>query len=249
MRFRLSIFFLIFAFSLVFAKANPTRMGDHLMQRGDYSEALQEFRGAEKDNPDDPEILWRVGAALTKVGLSINGNGRHDSLEIGVNYLNRAIVAESSIIEAHLEYARALGYLALFKPNWDDVRVARRVNEELNLVLKDDDECADALFLMGLWHRWVSPRSLIERKPRGLGSASIDSSGYYLRQAVKQDKENIEYKLELARLYFTIGNEAAGRELLVGIVESDEVPEKFAPTVKLAEAMLYELDNPGEIEE
>jgi len=223
-------------------------MGDHLMRRGDYSEALREYRAAESKNPNDPEILWRVGAALTGVALYQVGSARHDSLELATNYLNRAIVANSSIIEAHLEYARALGHLALFKPDWDDVRVARRVHEELCLVLREEPENPDANYLMGMWHRWVSPKPLLERKPNGLGEASTDSSLYYFRRATKFDDDNLEYRFELGLAYIRTGNAPAGKEILNRLIDIEDIPTRYADIPERAEEILGNLEKTDEEE-
>ncbi len=235
---------LLITITMMFANAGPLRMGDHLMKRGDYQEALTEYRKAEEQNPDDAEVLWRVGAALTHIAQRIQGGARHDSLEIATNYLNRAIVIDSNILMAHLEYARALGTLALFKPDWDDVRVARRVHEELNLVLEEESDNPEALYLMGLWHRWVCPKPMLMRKPNELGSACMDSAAYYLRRADKEDKDNLEYDLELARIYLAIGSEAAAKEVLREIIDFKNPPDKYIDTVEQAELILYEIENP-----
>ncbi|MGC9315883.1 MAG: tetratricopeptide repeat protein [bacterium] len=235
---------LLLSASLLFAKAGPLRMGDHLMSRGEYSSALAEYRKAEAENPDDPEVLWRIGSAMTRLAYGIQGGARHDSLEVATNYLNRAIVGNSGILQAHLEYARALGNLALFKPDWDDNRVARRVREELSLVLDEEPDNPDALYLMALWHKWVCPKPMLERKPTGLGPACIDSAAFYLRRAEKQEKENLEFKLELARVYIAMDNEAAAKEILRDVISAKDVPNMYSDLPKQAEMMLYMMENP-----
>lgn len=238
------IVILIISVSIILAVAGPLRMGDHLMERGEYYEALEEYRRAENEDPDNPEVLWRVGAALTRVAQDIQGNSRHDSLEIATNYLNRAIVEDSEILKAHLEYARALGHLALFKPDWDDVRVARRVREELMLVMEEEPNNPEALYLMGLWHRWVCPKPMLMRRPNDLGAACMDSAAYYLRQAGKEDKDNLEFDLELAKIYLAMDTEGAAKEVLQKIIDTKNVPEKSAQIVERAKLMLYQIENP-----
>ena len=117
MRFSFIIFLLLIVFSYTFAAVDHLRMGDHLMSRGDYQEALDEYRQAESQNPDDPEVLWRLGAAQTRVALNGPGCFRHQRLEEAANYINNALAGDKDVLAAHLEYARALGYLALFMPN------------------------------------------------------------------------------------------------------------------------------------
>jgi len=227
------------------AEAGPLRMGDHLMDRGEYLEALAEYRDAESNDPNNPEIMWRIGAALTRLSSQMKGSARHDSLEVATNYLIKAIAADQSIVEAHIEYARALGTLALFKPDWDDVRVARRVREELLLVLDEQSDNPDALYLMGLWHKWVCPKPLLMRKPNDLGAACIDSSAYYLRRAVKKNKENLEFQLELGLLYLSMEQEGAAKEVLIDITKTKDVPNKYLEMVEQAKLLIYNLENPG----
>lgn len=243
MFFRRLFFSAIIALS-VFSAENPFRMGDHLFKRGDYPEALAEYKLFETKNPNDPQVLWRIGAAMTRIALGEVGNKRHSDLETATNYLNRALVAGPKIIEAHLEYARALAYLALFKPNWDDFRVARRVREELVIVIREKDDMPDAYFLMALWHRWVGPLPPLERFPNGLGSACTDSAIAYLNKAIKLDDKNLEYKFELAVTHVLLGNETEGRKILKQLSDIANPPKKFAEFPERARNELSKIDNP-----
>jgi len=222
-------------------------MGDHLMRRGDYADAYKEFSKALSADPENPNILWRAGSALTHMALREIGNIRHEHLEQATNYINRSIVLDSDILEAHLEYARALGYLALFKPDWDDFRVARRVREELGIVLRNEPKNPDAHFLMGTWHRWVGPVPMITRKPHDLGSANVDSSLYYFRQAVSLDKDNLLYKLELGRTYAFLDADDKARATFNEITDAKNVRTQFQHIVEQARTELARLD--GEFEE
>ncbi len=233
--------------AVLFAKVGGFRMGDHLMQRGDYAEALTEYQKALDNDPENPEALWRVGSALTQMALGETGETRHDHLETATNYINRAIVGDPNITEAHLEYARALGYLALFRPDWDDSRIARRVREELIIVLDEDEANPDANFLLGMWHRWVGPVPLLKRKPNELGAASIDSSLYYFRKAAKIDDENVLYKLELAKTYTYLDAKDKARPILQEIIRMKDVRPKDAEMVEQAKRELEKLNPPEEI--
>ncbi len=244
MRFRnISILFLL-TLGLVFAENKTLRMGDHLMKRGDYAEAYKEFSKALEADPENPEILWRAGSALTHIAQSELGNNRHEHLEQATNYINRAIVGNIDLLEAHLEYARALGYLALFRPDWDDFRVARRVREELTIVLKKQPDNPDANFLMGTWHRWVGPVPPIKRNPNDLGSACVDSSLVYFRKASKIDPENLLYKLELGRTYAFLNANDKARATFVEITKTNDVKNKYLNIVEQARRELEKLDHP-----
>jgi len=225
------------------------RMGDHLLKRGNYNEALQEYRKFEDSNPNDPELLWRIGAALTRLAKTEKGNTRHNHLEEATNYINRSLVKNCDILKAHLEYARALGYLALFKPDWDDVRVARRVREELQIVLKEEDKNADAYFLMGLWHRWVGPLPLIKRHPNGLHQADLDSSVYYISKAVDLDDDNLEFKIVMAETHMLLGDENKAKTILEELARIEEPPLKYLTIPDKAGKELESLQSKGEINE
>ena len=233
----------IIAFSIL-AEDNPFRMGDHLLKRGDYAEALAEYQKFFNANQNDPQAMWRVGAALTRIALTELGNGRQNKLEEATNLLNRTIVADSKIVGAHLEYARALGYIGLFKPDWDDARLARRVREELLIVLKEEMDNADAYFLMGLWHRWVGPKPLLDRMPNGLGAASLDSAVVCLRKASKLDDTALDFKLELARTYIYTGNPTMAKEILKNLIATKDVPKKYAGIPAAAAEELRALEAP-----
>ena len=230
-------------FSSIFAESNSLRMGDHLMKRGDFMEAHKEYSKALEADRENPNILWRVGSALTQMAQSETSNLRHDYLEQATNYINRAIVENSEIIEAHLEYARALGYLALFKPDWDDFRVARRVREELAIVLEKEPDNSEANFLLGTWHRWVGPVPPLKRNPNDLWSACVDSSLYYFRKASKLDPDNLLYKLEISRTYVYIDSEDKARAGFNEIIHIKDINQKYLNIVDQAKRELEKLDN------
>ena len=240
--FAVSLILLVSTAAGLLAGTGGLRMGDHLMKRGDYIEALEEYRKVLDREPENPEALWRTGWALTMNALDESGNTRHEHLEEATNKINRAVVASPDNPDVHLAYARALGHLALFKPDWDDYRVARRVREELLIVLEEEPENPEAIFLTGMWHRWVSPAPLLKRKPKGVGAADIDSALIYFRRAASLDEDNLYYRYHLAKAYETTGAEPQAREIYRELAAMEEVPRKYAGIPAEAESELQTLE-------
>ncbi|MCD6531007.1 tetratricopeptide repeat protein, partial [bacterium] len=50
---------------LIFAESvdELLKIGDHFLKRGEYEDALKNYRRAESMDPDNPQVLWRIGAA------------------------------------------------------------------------------------------------------------------------------------------------------------------------------------------
>lgn len=199
------IFFLILLIIPVLVQAGDyekyIKSGDLNFRNGKYALAVDDYEKACELKPDEVEAQYKAGKALNFLALEWYGEKKHEYFEEAMRHLTEAVKLDTKKWEAHLELARAIGTAGLFEPNWKQYTLAKRVKEELDIVFKSEDNCADAYYLLGLWHRWVSPRSLLWRKPIGLGDASLEGAIEALKKAISIDDKNLRYKLELAKVY------------------------------------------------
>lgn len=198
------------------------RIGDHLVKIGDVERGVEMFRDLLEEHPDDPEVMWRLSRALNRYAGTLTPKEQHDAYEEASNYLTAAIRKNPDIPEAHCELAYSLGYIGLFKLDWESYSLANRIKEELDFTLREDSSYAEAYFLYGMWHRFVSPRPLLIRMPRGLGDASEDGALRSFSKAVEMDPDNAHYLLELARQYYLVGRNDDALKILNRLLKLDE---------------------------
>ena len=192
------------ALTIIIASASDInyyiRAGDHFMKRGEYDDALKNYRIAEKLSPNNPDVMWRIGAALNRIAESIN-SGIIDTLRKANDYLTKAISTDKKILMAHTELARNLLLIIAKAGKTNDMAMWSRAKEELNFAQSMDSNNAENLLVMGLWNRYVSKISLLKRMPYDLGDASQDNALKYIIAANKLDPKNPEYKYELIKQY------------------------------------------------
>ncbi len=208
--------FLILAvfITLLGADEELLRTADQMIKVGDHQKAEIRLRAAIKEDPENPDILWRLGQALNRKAETLTGMERHDTFEEASTYLSVAVKRGHKMPEPHVELARTLGYMGLFKDDWDSYTLAGRIKEELDYAIKQDESYADAYFIYGLWNRYVSTRSMLVRMPHGLGDASAEGALRYFSIAVEKEDENAQYRLELAKQHAEMGQKDKAKKVL-----------------------------------
>ena len=204
------IMFAIFLYShVLFADEDAKKLlyiGDHFFACGEYRDAMEYYAKAETGSPEDPEVLWRIGAALNRIAMTLINKARNDTFRVANDYLTKALRMKKDIPEIHMELAWNLAHMGLLRNDWSDFALARRIKEELDYTLSFDSTIADAHFLLGLWHRQVSTVSILKRKPSGLGDAALPLALRELKKSVDIEPENALYRFELANQYLLTGD-------------------------------------------
>ncbi|MCD6594873.1 tetratricopeptide repeat protein [bacterium] len=216
----------IFAAVLIFSESLDElfKVGDYFFNRGEYADALKNYRNAENINPDNPQVLWRLGAVYNRLAMNLVGKAQIDTLHKSNGYLTRTLKTDKKIAKAHCELAYNLAFMGLLQENFQNFMLANRIKEELDYALKLDSELADAYFLYGLWNRQVCTISILRRKPHGLGDASSENALENFQKAVQFDTDKAQYWLEYAFQTIAMGDTAKAFKLLKRASESPKIP-------------------------
>ncbi len=200
------------------------KVGDYFFNRGEYSDAMKSYREAENIAPDNPEILWRLGAVYNRLAMNFTGKERIDTLHKANNYLTRTLKIDKDIAEAHCELAWNLAFMGLMEEDFQNFTLASRIKEELDYALKLDSKLAEAYFLYGLWNRQVGKISILKRKPHGLGDASDENALKNFEKAVQYDTDKAQYWLEYGFQTIAMGDTAKGLKLLRRASKTPQLP-------------------------
>ncbi len=121
----------------------------------------------------------------------------------------RAIEVAPRAAEAHLWYAINTGRWAETKGVWRSMLLLSKVREEAELVLRLDPESVEGQALAG---------GLARELPRVLGGDPRRSEEHF-RRALATDPRRAAVRVELARLYVTLGRRAEARQELIQALE------------------------------
>jgi len=214
---------------LIFAESvdELLKIGDHFLKRGEYEDALKNYRRAESIDPDNPQVLWRIGAAYNLKAQNFIEKTRLDTLKAGNTYLSKAIKLDKEIPQAHSQLAYNLALMILFTENVEDIKdfaIISRIKEEVDYALKLDSKDALAHYVLGLWHQQVGKISILKRKPHGLGDADTSKALEEFKKATKYDENCAEYWYMLGREYIAKGDTSSALKCLKRATETPTTP-------------------------
>jgi len=131
----------------VLAVSDPSArmgMGDEAFQRIDYPSAVAAYEDALRVQPSNPEISWRLARAYVCMGEVADAARREELFRTAESYARRSIAADSACSEGHTWLAGALGYLAYYGGNGEQIRLSHEVLQEANraIALNGGDDAA-----------------------------------------------------------------------------------------------------------
>ncbi|MGB9561756.1 MAG: tetratricopeptide repeat protein [bacterium] len=188
------------------------KMGDKYAQKGDYESAMKAYNEALVLDPKDAEAAYKIGWAHNRMALNSTGETKTYHFNEASNILARAIELDNKNPLAHIELARSLLFSGLAKDNWDSYTLALRIKEELDIASKLDNKQPDLYFLLGLWHRYVSKKPYLWRRPLGLGEASKESELYNLNKAFELAPNRIDILFELGKTILSKGDTLSSKK-------------------------------------
>ena len=193
--------------------------GDRKSQLNKYELALEDYSEALRLEPENAQVMWRMGYIHNRLALNSKGEVQHNHFTKASEYLSSCLAINPNIAQAHTELARLLIHMELMSDVWSSYTLARRVKEELDYALKLEPKLADTYYLMGLWNQRVSVKPILWRRPLGLAEASNEKGIEYYEKAVELEKDNILYLYRLAQLQIQEGDKKSGMKNLEKLIK------------------------------
>lgn len=195
-------------------------MGDREHAALNPTGALAHYEAALSVAAADYEALWKASREAVDLGEFTKDAAQRKALYAKAEgYARRAVSANPNDAEGHFSLARAIGRNALSMGKRDRVKFAGEVREHALAALALAPNHAGALHVMGVWNAEVMRLSGVERffaknllGGRVFGAANWDDAVRYLEQAVAAEPERITHRLDLAKVYADVGNQAKARE-------------------------------------
>jgi tetratricopeptide (TPR) repeat protein len=218
-------------------------------------EELTELKAVLAESPGNAAALWRAARAQVDIAKQIKGDhdyvrGVRDSIyEVGRDYAERAVAADSNEAEAHFTVALALGQLSLTRGGNARVKFARIIYDEAARTLALDSAHDGAHHVLGAWHAEIKRLSGLTRffakNLFGAGfmdRAHWDSATTHLEQAVALNPTYVHHRLELAQVYADRKRWTEAREQLEAIPELPDRDVLDADHRQAAAALLKKIE-------
>lgn len=230
--------------------AEHIALGDREHAAFNSAAALAHFDAAIALEPANADALGKASRAAVDVGEGEQNRARRDSLfRVGERYARAAVAANPNDAEHHFALARALGRAALSVGVRDRVKYAKEIRAEALESLAIDPNHPGALHVMGVWNAEVMRLNGVERffakNVLGggvLGTANWKDAVSYMERAVAVDPDRLTHRLDLAKIYIDVKDNAKAREQLELIVAATGQTDVNDPAYKReAQATLAKL--------
>lgn len=239
---RIVFFLLISVYSSTFAQSVDAVLADadKLVSEFKNQNALDLLLEAEKQYPDNYEILWRISRSYIDYAehLPDKTSAQKDEQEKlykkALDYANKAVKLAPDQAITYVRRAIANGRIALFEGVFSAIGTVKDVKADCEkaIQLGNGGNYVQALahYVLGRTHMKVCEKAYLVRLPLGLGWGDMDESIRLLETAVKLRPNFRMFYLDLAKAYIEEDEYTKARETLLKIEKApiaDEDDEIF----------------------
>lgn len=226
--------------------------GDNLATKQYNNEkALEKFLQAEKLDPKNFEILWRISRSYVDIAEHMPSatDAQEDAqlakYQLAVDYAEKAVKEAPNKTITLLRRAIANGRLALFKGVFSAVSLVNKVKDDCEKAIKLNNGGQEVLsvvyYVIGRTHFKVCEKSYLVRLPIGLGWGDMEKAITYLKKAVELRPNFRMNHLELAKAYIEEDEVELAREHLKKIPSLPVLDEDDAQFLKESKELLKKL--------
>lgn len=214
----------LFALTVATATAQSVddllRKGDALDARNDNQEALAIFLEAEKQQPDDADVLRRISKQYAQ--LMSDADSREEKQELGdkaLDYGLRAKKAGPQNDQARLGLAVCYGKVAFLKSGREQVEYSRLIKEEVDAALALNPKDDLAWHVLGRWNyelaNFNAALKFIAQTIYGkFPDASNERAVECFEKAVALNSDRVINQVELGRALAAVGRKDEARAAL-----------------------------------
>jgi len=206
--------YLLIAFALfLFAGlAGPTlqeliKQSDDSFDKFDDRSALQILTEANKDFPNNAEVLWRLSRVTTHLADHLPAatddekDAQMKEYQKAYDLANQAVSDDPKNAKAFTYRAVANGKIALFKGVFSVAPVVKQVRDDCEHAIELDPDYSIPYYILGRTHAKLAEKPKMFRWPLGLSWGNIDDAIKYYQKAISIDGTFIMFRLDLARAY------------------------------------------------
>jgi tetratricopeptide (TPR) repeat protein len=179
---------------------------DSQYARINYTDAIALYETALRQDPEDPEALWRLARVHISLADILDGEERERHIRTAERYARSCVRLDSLKSEGHTWLAAALGNLAMYEGSKTKVRLANEIRKELDIALQLNPRDDVAYSILGSFYRALGNISWLEKQLANIFLGSLPTGGYEesetaLQQATALAPLVLRHQFELALLY------------------------------------------------
>jgi tetratricopeptide (TPR) repeat protein len=197
----------------------------------DREKAFDRLQQAEKMDPNNFDVLWRISRSYVDIGEHLPGKTdaeKEKQLEYyqkSLTYAEAAIKAKPNESYGYLRRAIANGRVALFKGVWSAIDFVQQVKTDCEKAISLNPKNDVAYYILARTHAKLCEKSKMIRWPLGLGWANMNDAITNYEKAIALKGNFIMYRLDAARAYIEEDNEQKAKEYLIAIAAYPKLDE------------------------
>lgn len=202
-------------FNSLVAEAEALRDADN------YTAALAKLKEAEKLDPDNPEILWKLARAYFDIADQDETNIELQKANIypGFEYAERCVEIAPNIAEGHQYYSILIGRIGEIEGTKQKIENSYAVREHTMKAIELDPDNDSNYHVMGRWHFALADLSWVERKIASViyatpPAASFEKAVEFFSKAHEIKPDDIRHLLWLGKSYEKLGQDDNARNAL-----------------------------------
>jgi len=257
MKLNYTSFLFSFFFTISFNSFSQT--ADELIKQGDkynttfeHSKSLEAYLKADKMNPGNWEILWRISRAYVDIGNKLpEKTDEEENAKLAI-YKKSFVYADSAVELAgdqsvtYLRRAIVNGRIALFEGIFSAIGTVNDVKDDCEraIQLGNGGEYIQALahYVLGKAHFKVCEKPYLVRLPLGLGWGDMETSIREFQIAIKLKPNMRMFYLDLAKAYMEEDEYELAKENLLMVEKSPVVLDDDEMYLKEAKQLLKEVN-------
>lgn len=252
-------FLLPLFFSALLNSSLLSQTVEELIQEGDkfntefnHQKSLETYQKADKLDPGNWEILWRISRAIVDIANKIP-EGNDDQKDAKYNKYKKSFVyADSAVWLApnqsvtHLRRAIVNGRIALFEGVFSAIGTVNDVKDDCERAIQLDNggNYIQALshYILARAHSKVCEKAYLLRLPLGLGWGDIEVAIREYQNAIKLKPNYRMFYLDLAKAYIEEDEYELAKENLLLVEKAPFVLEDDEEYLKESKQLLVEVN-------
>ncbi|HPC36001.1 MAG TPA: hypothetical protein P5268_09675 [Candidatus Marinimicrobia bacterium] len=214
---------------------------DKLNDAKDYQGTMTKLREAEKIEPDNPEVLWRIARAYFDFADQQPGNVEVQKANLypGFEYAKKCVEMAPELAGGHQYYAILIGQIGELEGTKQKITNSYAVREHTEKAIALDPKEDSNYHVMGRWHYELADLSWAERQVASLiyatpPKATFEEAEQFFQKAHELKPQEIRHLLWLGKTQLKLKKKDQAKknlQLALGIQpqsDSDRVMQKEA---------------------
>jgi tetratricopeptide (TPR) repeat protein len=190
---------------------------DQLEDSDRLSEALSVLKAAEQNDPENPQILYRISNLNAEsVELGSTEKEKKAYAQTALNYAKRAVERGPDLSEAHLSLAIASGKITDFVDNRTKMEYSRIIQREAEKAVQLDPKNDLAFLVLAKWNFEMSDlnpilRGIAQMLYGQVPASSQEKAVEYFKKAISLAPDRITHHFEYAQALNRMGKKEEAR--------------------------------------